>query len=160
MTTKDDTANLANLIPVQQFYAQAESQLGIKSRTIQWYVTEKLLPKPIHVKGEAYYDPTTNVGKQLKLIQLLQKELELKLYQVKQIVDKYGASDWSELIRLVDDLVNEYPQYSEDDWGELHRNVHNQLVAQRVLSKLYEGKATGSISLLQCEEEADKNYAF
>lgn len=87
----------------------------------------------------------------------MQEILELKLWQIREILRTYEAeTDWARIVTLLANLGDLYPREEEDYNGishpiEAHIAVHTVLI-----DWLKDGKPFAEISVIDAEQEADK----
>jgi DNA-binding transcriptional MerR regulator len=104
---------------------------------VRWYVTEQLIPQPVHEGKEAYYDlEKTQLIERLKIIKLLQEKLSYELHHIKDIMKLYASSNAEQLLAMLETLVKEYPVYLKA--GRL--NSINSVIHNEFLTALEEGK--------------------
>ena len=97
-------------ISVQDMYATIYSQMKLNPRTVQWYTTEGLLPKPKRIGTEAYYDGSSQLMTRLQVILILQKRMGLKLKDIKYIIERQGEVDWEDFLSFLQALEDTYPR--------------------------------------------------
>ena len=100
-----------DLIPIARFYSDAE-KIGFSVRTLQWYVTEGLLPKPVHVGKEAYYKLSKcPIYDYLSIIKILKDDCKFSLGKIRTVIDNYKKKreDIEKLNEILMGLADHYP---------------------------------------------------
>ena len=116
MLTEPSTGPDEQLIPIDKLSKWAETQFDFSARTIRWYASEGLIPKPEHHGREAFFHPV--IISYLWTISLLQKDFKLKLPEIRSIIRNLEKaedtkSEGEPLIQvLADTLLNFYKQYT------------------------------------------------
>ncbi len=123
--------------------------------TIQWYATEGYIPKPEKVGAEAFYAPSAQISSRIRVIQTLQKRFELKLREIKVIVEKQAQSDWETIYNLLTALQDHFPYTDCDFNGNEYVCPKGSNMAKIICHKL-KVVAVDEISLADAEEEYDR----
>jgi len=150
---KDDQ----NLTPTTEVYAYIEKFLGLTRRTVLWYATEGLIPKPIRKGVDSFYDlAESQLIPRLRVITLLQRDFEFRLWKIKDILAKYQGQSIHKLSVLLRSLNSTYPidpTSADEPIGDLE---HNKAVREVFLKKLEEGVPAEELSLVEAEREVDR----
>ena len=129
------------MIHVNTVYERIEKELGLSKRTMRWYVTEQLIPQPVHEGKEAYYDlKDAQLIEKLKIIKLLQNKLGYGLHEIKCIMKLYQDSDAELLLAMLEELVKEYPLYRKGQRDALNSVIHNEILTALESGKIRPGK--------------------
>lgn len=137
--------------PAHEVYQELYKELKLNPRTIQWYATQGYIPKPIKEGGVAFYTPSAQIMTRIRVIQMLQKRFDLKLKEVKSIVDQQGDADWEEIYNLFTAMETFFP-YIEFDYNgneSISRKGFN--IAKIVCTQLKE-RSHSEIQLEEIEE--------
>ena len=130
--------------------------LELNPRTLHWYATEGLIPKPTKKGREAYYHlAKTQVKPRIYLIYTLQKKFDLHLWQIKRIVNNYEKQDLSTLLSLLNALHENYPKATYDKHGLPRHHGHNTEVQNLFVQKITEGVPLDRLSIIEIEKEID-----
>ncbi len=142
-------------IPAHEIYQQIYKDLKLNPRTVQWYATEGYIPKPEKIGAEAFYSPSAQITSRVRVIQTLQKRFDLKLKQIKGIVDKQAQSDWDSIYCLLTALEDHFP-YSECDYNGNERVSHKGSNMAKIICHKLNVIPVEEISLAESEEEYDR----
>lgn len=74
-------------IPIAKLYEKTKERYNVSFRTLQWYSTEGLIPKPFHVRKEAFYDSRT-IFDYIEVICFLNQTSDVLLSKVRDIIKK------------------------------------------------------------------------
>ena len=141
--------------PAHEIYQELYKELKLNPRTVQWYATEGYIPKPIKEGGTAFYTPSAQIMTRIRVIQMLQKRFDLKLKEVKSIVDQQGDSDWEEIYNLFTAMESFFPLMEFDYNGNESVSTKGFNIAKIVCSHLKERSYT-EVKLEEIEEEFDQ----
>lgn len=98
-----------SLESISEIYRKAQELYHIPQRTLQWYATEGLIPKPIHQGREAFYDiEESKIYNYLSVIKNLKDMYNLILPKIRQLINQY-TDQIEQLDRLLIDLATQYP---------------------------------------------------
>lgn len=122
--------------PAHELYQQIYKELKINPRTIQWYATEGYIPKPEKIGAEAFYSESVQLLTRVRVIQMLQKRYELKLKEIRQIVEKQAKSDWECVYNLLVALEEQFPLNATDDYGFEYITDKGSALAKNVCEQL------------------------
>ena len=122
---------------------------------MQWYATEGYIPKPIKEGGVAFYTPSAQIMTRIRVIQMLQKRFDLKLKEVKSIVDQQGNSDWEEIYNLFTAMETFFPLMEFDYNGNESLSQKGYNISKIVCSQLKE-KNYKEVKLDEIEEEFEQ----
>lgn len=157
MQHQTDQVDEEKLVPTAEVYRYFEKTLQLTPRTIQWYATEGLIPKPVRQGRDAFYDPEgSQIYHLVHIICELQRRFGLRLWKIKEILEKYKGQHLGKLRLLLEQAEESYPALVPDEYGRPYLNDHNELVRTVLLSKLREGAPADQLSLLEIEREADQ----
>ncbi len=166
-----------------EIYKKIESELKIPMRIIRWYVSEGLIPQPVHEGRKAFYDiDATKLIERLRVIKLLQNEFKYPLDRIKEIISKYNAEDIGNILPILEVLKKDYPAYSIKKGFTFRRNkivngrfrelsIINAVVQNEFFSRLEKGvlgkfnlsdmvKFAKSMSMEGYEEYAKSNETY
>lgn len=150
---------IEQLVPVQNVYETLHKLLKIKARTVQWYATENLIPRPTRKGGEAYYDlAESQIIPRVTAIIRMQEILELKLWQIREIVDKYqDEKHWERFVSLIENLGDQYPRETEMDYNGNSYPIEENIEVRNAFTRgLLSGKPFAQMSVIDAEEEVHK----
>ncbi len=137
-------------------YQQIYAALKLNPRTIQWYATEGLIPKPTKIGTEAYYSDSAQIFARLQALLIFQRRHELKLKEIKEIVENQEGQSWEDILSLLQALEDTFSRYDIDKFGNQRLNHTNERIAKIVLNQLKMGDCPGEISLVEAEEKAHR----
>lgn len=143
-------------ILAQDLYQQIYAQLKLNPRTIQWYATEGLLPKPTKIGTDAYYDDSAQIWARLQVILILQKRHNQKLKEIKQIIDGLKDADWESVLTFLQALQDTFPMTKLNQYGHEIVNEKGWKIGGVVMRWLKEGRQPDAGWLTEVEEEAEK----
>lgn len=135
-------------------------RIPMTMRTLQFYVTEGLIDKPILVKVEAtdgrkrnkaFFDKES-IFNQLACIYILKTRMRLSLGEVKTIIDNAQA-DLKDLTLLLENVYNEYSKKRPRD---KRKRIIYRVVTDLVLSALKAGHPPKNMSISACEQAVTK----
>jgi len=154
-----------DLLPIEQFYTEAE-EYGFNKRTLQWYVTEGIIPRAIHIGKEAYYKLSEcPIYEYLHIISIL-KEDRVTLRDIGDVLNNYKKNkhEIELLSQLLTAMAEDYPikKPIKDPPGprkmshshQLNRNTA-RLVRGKVYDKIVKGEPIGMIRLTEIQREVE-----
>ena len=163
-----------NLHPIGKLYKEIWKMYGFSERTLQWYVTQGHLPKPIHQGKEAFYDLNEcPIYDYILIIKILRDECKFSLAKIRKVLDNYRMKkEYIEQLNiLLCGLVDHYPypktNYSnftgrkktqEPDRSHAFALKDNTVhrIREKVYTALYEGIDILRISLPDIEDEVER----
>lgn len=74
-----------HMVPVGVVYEATKTKYNLQRRAVQWYATQKLIPKPEHYGRDGYYDKRT-IFDYFELIQVLSRKWDLSLTRIRKII--------------------------------------------------------------------------
>jgi len=101
-----------------ELYAQIYNELKLNPRTVQWYATEGYIPKPEREGVEAYYRASAEIPTRLRVILTLQKRYDLKLKEIKKIIEKQNKGSWDDVYNFIVALDQTFPTSTENSYGD------------------------------------------
>jgi DNA-binding transcriptional MerR regulator len=105
----------ARRIPISDLYEIAHIQWGLPPRTIQWYVTEGIIPLASRVGRNAYYDRASIFG-YLDLMEILVHDMRLSISQVRDIskeIQRLGPINTKPAILVAAAFLNNFLAYRD-----------------------------------------------
>ena len=137
--------------PIKEVYKIAKEKYNINERTMQWYASDGLIPKPIHEGKEAYYDiEESRIYDYLYLIEALRFLYNLSLYKIRDIFRKY-KNNISLLRKKIEILADKYPRTIIEMPYDF-----NALMREKVLELIEKGKDLKEINFLDIEAEIER----
>ena len=143
-------------ILAHDLYQQIYSQLKLNPRTIQWYATEGLLPKPIRIGTDAYYDESAQIWARLQVILILQKRHNQKLKEIKQIIGQHQNADWEIILTVLQAVHDTFPMTKVNAYGHEIVDEKGWKISEILVRWLKEGRQPQQGWLDQLEEEGDR----
>lgn len=150
------TEDTDDKILAQELYQQIYGTLKLNPRTIQWYATEGLLPKPKKIGTDAYYERSAQIWDRLQVILILQKRHNLKLKEIKTIIEQLGDVDWDEVLSFLQALEDTFPRTKLNQFGHEVVNDKGWKIANITMNWLKQGQRPNAGWLVLAEEEAEK----
>lgn len=146
---------------VKDLHQHLYSTMKLNPRTVQWYVTEGLLPKAEKQGAEAVYPASAHIVERVMTIQVLQRTFELKLREIKAIAQAQIHADWDEIFGLIQVLLDTFPLETLNRRSGLpQRNHTNERICRLVFKWLASGRSVEDISVIEAEHYVDLNYDF
>lgn len=145
------------LTPTPDIYRYFQNTLHLSARTLQWYATEGLIPKPVRRGRDAFYDvQETQIYGRVHTIYELQTYFGFRLWQIKELLERYEGQDLRKLQLLLENLRNQYPRHTYDAEGSLCENARNVAVQECFFDKLEEDVPLDKLSVIEVEKEVDQ----
>jgi DNA-binding transcriptional MerR regulator len=137
-----------SLEPISEVYKKAHEIYHISQRTLQWYATEDLIPKPTHEGKEAFYDiERSKIYVYLSVIKNLKDMYNLTLPKIRRLIKQYP----DQIEKLNDHLINLASQYPVS--LPLSTNWH---IRKKFLELVSESKVDlNDVSLINIQEEIE-----
>jgi DNA-binding transcriptional MerR regulator len=150
--------NIEKKVPTHELYAQVYKELKVNPRTLQWYATEGYIPKPEKNGVEAFYSPSDQIMTRVRVIQLLQKRFELKLKEIKKIVERQSETDWESIYDLLMAAEELFPYQERNSYGDECVSEKGAWIGSAICD-LLKDKSREEIDLADIEESyhASKN---
>lgn len=154
----------SKLVPATDVYQRA-CEWGFTLRTIQWYATEGLIPKPDKSEeGAVYLIPDSGIYLFLMTIKILKDDFSLPLAKIKKILKSYehDLAGLNEIRQMLGGLVDTYqfiepdPYMNQKNLEENNKRVNE--IRERFIKKLLDGVPAEKLSVLQIEEEVDEGW--
>lgn len=148
--------NNSEMILAHDLYQQIYAQLKLNPRTIQWYATEGLLPKPKKIGADAYYEDSAQIWARLQVILILQKRHNQKLKEIKQIIDNQNDVDWEMILTFLQALEDTFSMTKLNQFGHELVNDKGWKIGSIAIQWLKEGRQPAPGWLTALESEAEK----
>jgi DNA-binding transcriptional MerR regulator len=142
-------------VPAHQVYQQIYTTIKLNPRTVQWYATEGYIPKPEKIGSEAFYAPAAQIPARVRVIHTLRKRFDLKLKQIREIVERQANSDWEEIQNLFSALEDMFPYLEIDDFGNEFVTRRGSTIARYIIHQLAT-VPVDQISLADAEDEYEQ----
>lgn len=170
--------NEERLSHLSTIYGQAERHYFINPRTFQWYITEKIIPQPVHKGREAYYEDESKILSYLEVIRDLKfirassgNLIDISIAKIKRIIEHH-KKEIDKLASLLDVLLGEFPTWNYDQRESLTTRDRNSItlpgygrfnrknvrVQQKVIDELLKGGTLDKIGIVNVAEQVDKEF--
>ena len=115
---------VSTLISVHALYKDA-GYLGLSTRTIQYWVTEDIIPHPIHIGKEAYYDLSScPIYDYIRAVKILKDDLGNSLEIIRGILKAKEDDIVNFHAMLVDHMVKNWNRFNAKalEGGKMYDN--------------------------------------
>jgi len=136
-------------------------QFEITPRTLSWYLSEGIIPKPEYDGREGYYNlEKIDIINFIGALRMLNREFNAPLRAASRVLSRHQKN----LKRLVDMLGGLATEYPVQPWPFLDfditgKNARNRLIRERFFERLAQVKTLEELSLLKLVEELEASWS-
>jgi DNA-binding transcriptional MerR regulator len=131
-------------------------EFGIPARTLQWYISEGLVPAPDRDGREGFYNlDEVDIVHFVCALRMMNREFDLPLKRASEMLRRY-QQNLQRLVALLGGLAEEYPvqPFPADHLpGIGDRNMHNRYVRRRFFKHLAEGVDLEQFSVTAIDDQ-------
>ena len=98
------------LVHFSLLQAEVMKRFSMERKTFQLYVKEGLIPQPIYIEEQAYYEIDL-IKRYVHLVDFLQERFNLKLLRIKKLFDRYLPERFEEIDKFFHLLYHKYCPY-------------------------------------------------
>lgn len=131
-----------SLINFKGIEAESEKRgRSVSTRTVRYYITEKILPKPMYVKKVAYFDKDF-IFDELEAIHVLQTLFGMGINEIKNL-SKNAFSTLKDIVSILHDILNNPVFISKHNKRPLGFRFVNSKIMQYTAKKFFEKVGKG-----------------
>jgi len=136
-----------------------QEQFEITPRTLSWYLSEGLIPKPEYEGREGYYDvEKIDIINFVGALRILNREFNAPLRAASRVLSRH-QKDLKRLVDMLGGLATDYPVQPWPFLDITGKNVRNRIIREYFFEKLAQVETLEELSLLEVVEVLERAWS-